>query len=79
MLQFKWFKIIPSNIVEYSYPHFNDRLFTCHHARNSHKIDNIIGFSSECSIWIFDVINVTFECHEIFLNAIQIDYNSSKF
>ena len=66
-------KIILLNIVEYSYPHVNDL------ARNFIKLKICIGFSSVCSIWIFDVINITFECHEIFLYAIQIDYTSSKF
>ena len=79
MLQFKCFKIIPLNIVKYSNPYFNDRLFTCHHARNFIRLKICIGFSSVCSIWIFGVINVTFECNDIFLYAIQIDYTSSKF
>ena len=66
-------------IVEYSNPHFNDCLFTCAHSMNSYKLENMYWLSSVCYIWIFAVTNVTFECHDIFEYAIQIDYTSSKF
>ena len=79
MLPFKWFKMIPFKIVEYSYTLFNDCLFTCPHARNSYKIEICISFSSVCYIWVFAVTNGPFECHDIFYNALQIDYTSSKF
>ena len=36
-----WFKMIPLKIVEYSYPHLNDCVFTCPHARNFYKIENM--------------------------------------